>query len=100
MKAFGTYISKYLLSFFVFALILLFVNILAFFLTFGGIVAREYGTASPANMLETVAADLSASGIPAETEQELNHNHIWAMYLDAGGNCDWAISLPEEIPAH
>ena len=100
MKAFGKYISKYLLSFFAFALILLFVNILAFFLTFGGIVTREYGTASPANMLETVAADLSASGIPAEIEQELNRNHIWAMYLNAGGNCDWAVSLPEEIPAH
>ena len=54
MKAFGKYISKYLLSFFVFALVLLFINILAFALTFGGIVFREYGAASPANMLEAV----------------------------------------------
>ena len=46
MKAFGKYISKYLLSFFVFALILLLVNLLAFALTFGGIVSREYGSAS------------------------------------------------------
>ena len=82
MKAFGTYISKYLLSFFAFSLILLLVNILAFALTFGGIVFREYGSASPANMLEAVAADLSASGISEETEQELNGNHIWAMLLE------------------
>ena len=42
MKAFGKYISKYLLSFFAFSLILLLVNILAFALTFGGIVFREW----------------------------------------------------------
>ena len=98
MKAFGKYISKYLLSFFTFALVLLLVNILAFALTFSGIVSKEYGTASPANMLEAVAADLSASGISEETEQELNGNHIWAMLLDASGNCDWSVFLPEEIP--
>ena len=98
MKAFGTYISKYLLSFFAFALVLLLVNILAFALTFGGIVFREYGSASPANMLEAVANDLSASGISGETKQELNSNHIWAMLLDVNGVCDWSVSLPEEIP--
>ena len=98
MKAFGTYISKYLLSFFAFSLILLLVNILAFALTFGGIVFREYGSASPANMLEAVAADLSASGISEERSQELNRNQIWAMLLDASGHCIWEASLPEEIP--
>ena len=98
MKAFGKYISKYLLSFFAFALVLLLVNILAFALTFGGIVFREYGTASPANMLEAVAADLSASGISEEMLQELNHNQIWAMLLDASGRCIWEASLPEGIP--
>ena len=98
MKAFGKYISKYLLSFFVFALILLLINILAFALTFGGIVFREYGSASPANMLEAVAADLSASGISEERLQELNRNQIWAMLLDAGGRCIWEASLPEGIP--
>ena len=98
MKAFGKYISKYLLSFFVFALALLLVNILAFALTFGSIVFQEYGEASPANMLEAVATDLSASGISEETEQELNGNHIWAMLLDASGACDWSVFLPEEIP--
>ncbi|WP_304635352.1 sensor histidine kinase KdpD [uncultured Oscillibacter sp.] len=98
MKAFGKYISKYLLSFFAFSLILLLVNILAFALTFGGIVFREYGSASPANMLEAVAADLSASGISEERSQELNRNQIWAMLLDASGHCIWEASLPEEIP--
>ena len=98
MKAFGKYISKYLLSFFAFALVLLLVNILAFALTFGGIVSREYGAASPANMLEAVAADLSASGISEERSQELDRNQIWAMLLDASGHCIWEVSLPEEIP--
>ena len=98
MKAFGKYISKYLLSFFAFALVLLLVNILAFALTFGGIVSREYGAASPANMLEAVAADLSASGISEERSQELSRNQIWAMLLDANGHCIWEVSLPEEIP--
>ncbi len=81
-----------------FALILLLINILAFALTFGGIVFREYGSASPANMLEAVAADLSASGISEERLQELNRNQIWAMLLDASGHCIWEASLPEEIP--
>ena len=98
MKAFGKYISKYLLSFFVFVLALLFVNILAFSLTFGGIVFREYGAASPANMLEKAAADLSVSGISEETAQELGRNQIWVMYLDESGSCNWSVSLPEEVP--
>lgn len=98
MKAFGAYISKYLLSFFAFVLALLLVNILAFAFTFGGIVFREYGAASPANMLETVAAELSASGVSEETARELNRNQIWAMLLDADGNCDWSVCLPEEVP--
>ena len=98
MKAFGKYIAKYLLSFFAFVLLLLLVNILAFSLTFGGIVFREYGAASPANMLEKVAAELSVSGISEETVQELSRNQIWAMYLDEGGSCDWSVSLPDEVP--
>ena len=58
MKAFGKYISKYLLSFFIVALVLLLVNVLVFTLTFGSIVFREYGSASPSKMLDTVAAEL------------------------------------------
>ena len=98
MKAFGKYISKYLLSFFAFALVLLLVNILAFALTFSGIVSKEYGSVSPANMLEAVATDLAASGISEERSQELERNHIWAMLLNEDGKCDWALFLPEEVP--
>lgn len=98
MKAFGKYISKYLLSFFAFVLLLLLVNILVFAVTFGGFVFREYGSASPANMLETVAADLSVSGMSEETVQELSDNNIWAMFLDENGNCNWTISLPQDVP--
>ena len=98
MKAFGKYISKYLLTFFVFALVLLLINILAFALTFRGIVSREYSSASPANMLDAVADDQSASGISPEMTQQLNRNQIWAMSLDASGRCNWAVSLPEEVP--
>lgn len=98
MKAFGSYISKYLLSFFAFVLALLLVDILAFALTFGGVVFREYGAASPANMLEAVASELPPSGISEETEQALNGHQIWAMLLDADGACTWSVSLPEEVP--
>ena len=81
MKTFGKYISKYLLSFIFFVLALLFVNVLAFSLTFGGIVFQEYGAASPANMLETVAADFSVFGISGETVQELNQREtIYGLY--------------------
>ena len=99
MKAFGNYIAKYLLIFFALALVLLLVNLLTFALTFHGTVCREYGPASPSNLLEAVAADRSPSGLSEEMEQELRRNHVWAMHLDAGGHCDWAVSLPEEIPA-
>ena len=98
MKAFGSYISKYLLSFFAFALALLLVDILAFALTFGGVVFREYGAASPAKMLEAVAAGLPASGVSEETEEAMNGHQIWAMLLDADGACTWSVSLPEEVP--
>lgn len=42
-------------------------------------------TAMEHKLLETVAADLSVSGISEKTMQELNRNRIWAMYLDTGG---------------
>ncbi len=99
MKAFGTYISKYLFSFFVFALFLLVVNILVFIVIFGDIVAKEYGTASPSRMLENVAADLSGAGLSNQTRQTLNQHHIWAMFLDPDGRCIWETNLPKDIPS-
>lgn len=98
MKAFGSYISKYLLSFFAFVLALLLADLLAFALTFGGVVFREYGAASPAKLLEAVAAGLPPSGLSEETEKVLKDHRIWAMLLDGEGDCTWSVSLPEEVP--
>ncbi len=98
MKAFGKYISKYLLSFFIVALVLLLVNVLVFTLTFGSIVFREYGSASPSKMLDTVAAELSVSGISEKTKQDLSNYQVWAMLLNEKGHCIWEVSLPEEVP--
>ena len=98
MKTFGSYLSKYLLSFGTFALFLLVINILAFVVTFFGMVSGQYGPASPAKMLESTAAVLSPSGIPEKTARNLQRENIWALYLDEGGNCLWSVSLPEEVP--
>ena len=60
------------------------------------IVSREYGSASPANMLEAVAADLSAAGISEKRLQALNHNQIWVIkqYI----NCQDASYKKRENP--
>lgn len=52
MKSFGSYISKYLVSFVAFILILLFLNAVVFGLTFQKIVTEDYGDSSPQAMLE------------------------------------------------
>ena len=46
MKSFGSYISKYLVSFVAFILILLFLNAVVFGLTFQKIVTEDYGDSS------------------------------------------------------
>ena len=79
MKTFGSYLSKYLLSFGTFALFLLVINILAFVVTFFGMVSGQYGPASPAKMLESTAAVLSPSGIPEKTARNLQRDKIWAL---------------------
>ena len=55
MKSFGSYISKYLVSFVAFILILLFLNAVVFGLTFQKIVTEDYGDSSPQAMLEMTA---------------------------------------------
>ena len=55
MKSFGSYISKYLVSFVAFILILLFLNAVVFGLTFQKIVTEDYGDSSPQSMLEMTA---------------------------------------------
>lgn len=47
MKSFGTYISKHLVSFAVFLLILVVVNVILFGATFYHTVSEDYGEASP-----------------------------------------------------
>ena len=56
MRSFGSYISKYLVSFAAFILILLFLNAVVFGLTFQKIVTEDYGDSSPQSMLEMTAA--------------------------------------------
>ena len=97
MKAFGKYISKYLLSFVGFTLILLLINFIVFILTFYGIVSGEYGSSSPPDMLESIANDLANSGISEHTEQKMADNQIWAMLLNEDGLCVWEYSLPENL---
>ena len=55
MRSFGSYISKYLVSFAAFILILLFLNAVVFGLTFQKIVTEDYGDSSPQSMLEMTA---------------------------------------------
>ena len=49
MKSFGSYISKYLVSFVAFILILLFLNAVVFGLTFQKIVTEDYGASHVGN---------------------------------------------------
>lgn len=100
MKAWGRYLSNYLLSFAAFALVLLCVDVLAFVLTFSAAVSGEFGASSPARRLEEVAASCSAGGIDPQTAQALAQDRIWAMYLDEDGDCIWSAALPPEVPLH
>lgn len=100
MKSLGKYISKYLASFTVLVLILLFINGIAFGWTFYGVVTKDYGSFSPQNMLEATAASASLEGIPAKSAEQLRNNHIWAVYLDIEGNKVWEAGAPDGIPAH
>ena len=57
MKSFGSYISKYLVSFVAFILILLFLNAVVFGLTFQKIVTEDYGDSSPQSMRRCKCSD-------------------------------------------
>ncbi len=58
MRSFAHYISKHLVSFAAFILILLFLNAVVFGLTFQKIVTEDYGDSSPQSMLETTLPPL------------------------------------------
>lgn len=98
MKVFSKYISKYLLSFIGLVSVLVLLNIAVFICTFYNAVSRNFGLASPQNVLKEVSAASSVNGITNEAEQILISNSLWAMYLNAEGSCNWTVNLPEEIP--
>ena len=98
MKIFSKYISKYLLSFIGLILVLVVLNIAVFAFTFYNAVSKDFGIASPQNMVWEVADASSANGITNEAEKMLTANSLWAMYLNMEGSCNWTVNLPEEIP--
>ena len=98
MKSFGKYISKYLVSFAVFILILFFLNAVVFGLTFQTIVTEDYGDSSPQSMLEMTSAASTPEQLSDDAAQKLRQNHIWAIYLNANGQCYWSIDLPDNVP--
>ena len=98
MRSFGSYISKYLVSFAVFILILLFLNAVIFGLTFQKIVTEDYGDSSPQFMLEMTAAAATPEQLSNDVVEKLRQNHIWAIYLNADGQCYWSVELPDNVP--
>ena len=98
MRSFGRYVSRYLASFVGLVLLLLCINAAAFFLTFYGIVTKDFGDASPHKMLEVTAASASLDGISDEASDRLRSNDIWAVYLDLDGNTTWEVNAPKGIP--
>lgn len=98
MKVFSKYISKYLLSFIGLILLLVVLNIAAFAFTFYNTVTKNFGTASPQNILQEAAAASSLDGITDNAEKMLTENALWAMFLNAEGLCAWSVNLPEEVP--
>ena len=98
MRSFASYISKHLASFAAFILILLFLNAVVFSLTFQKIVTEDYGNSSPQSMLEMTAAAATPEQLLDNAVQKLRQNHIWAIYLNADGQCYWSVDLPDEVP--
>ena len=98
MKSFARYISKSLLFFAAFVIILLLINLLAFGLVFQDTMSEDYGENSPKRMLEEVSNSLTQKSISDEVYEKLERNHIWAMLLDENGKRIWAALTPGEIP--
>lgn len=98
MRSFANYISKHLISFAAFILILLLLNAVIFTLTFQKIVTEDYGDSSPQSMLKMTAAAATPEQVSENALQKLRQNHIWALYLNADGKCYWSIDLPDEVP--
>ncbi len=100
MKSFGKYISKHLVSFAGFIMVLLLINIIAFGWTFHSVIKKDYGAISPNNMLEEVAAGSTLDGLSDQARNKLENNHIWAIFLNAAGKTMWSVNAPKNIAAH
>lgn len=100
MKAFGKYISKHLASFAAVILALVFLNALAFGITFHNIIIKDYGDTSPQNLLEEIASGSTAEAISDDARQKLENAHVWAMFLNPNGNRCWDVNSPEDIPGN
>lgn len=98
MRSFARYITKYLLSFAAFILILLFLNAVLFGLTFQKTIAEDYGDSSPRAMLELAAAAATPERLSDDAVQALRQNQIWAIYLNEDGQCYWSVDLPDQVP--
>ncbi len=98
MKSFGKYISKHLVSFAAFILVLVLINVLVFGITFQSVIINDYGDTSPQNMLEEIAATSTVEGVSDDARQKLESAHIWAMFLNPDGNRVWTVNIPKDIP--
>ena len=95
MRSFAHYISKHLISFATFILILLFLNAVVFGLTFQKVVTEDYGTSSPHPMLEMTAAAATPERLSDDAAQKLRQtfHSAGALILHKWGS-------PYEIPAY
>jgi signal transduction histidine kinase len=98
MRSFGKYITKHLVSFAAFVIVLLLINIVSFGWTFHNVIIKDYGNTSPQNMLEEIAAASNSNGISDNARKKLESNHIWAMFMTPEGQCAWSVDTPEELP--
>lgn len=98
MKPYTKYLSKCLAAFAGVVLLLLVSNLLAFGGTFCGMIAEDYGTFSPARMLDNISAQASPDGIARAAAGQLRDAQIWAVYLDETGKVLWKENAPDEIP--
>lgn len=98
MKALGKYISRHLLSFIIFLIALIFVDILAFGLVFYSNITEHYNELSPEVLSEKIVVSSTLIGTTDEIATQLRNNDIWAMFLNQQGKCEWAVNVPSEIP--
>lgn len=98
MRALGRYISKHLLSFAVFILGLMFINLLVYGFAFHKIITEDFGASAPLSMLEATAEAASPEKLTDDAIKKLRQHHIWAIYLDTYGQCYWSVDLPDEVP--